>query len=381
MDNPDERDEYIKHIRRFRETLVLGQDAFLPEAQGAVWDLRDPTNIVPLDYGSKIRTHLGVEYISELLASCRDRGMVSQVCDTGANFGADVVLQIVLQPHLTTLAPGYTRVDAKLKRLEGEGYLEFVDWLGFLPCRFIQQGTRARKYEPDRPRRISDAGGPHLELYCNGGFLVVPLNDATRGIPECENPSDKAYQYGNDRECTTGCLGAAALPVPCDSTRRLQRLPWEPKANVPDVLHGTMVIMYMAHVFGLRIHVIGGDWKDMFNRFALAPWEIWKGDFAFLRLGAPPALGVVLEYTLGYGYSNASNLCQRFANDVFEALTVQMHGADAAFFASPERTSAECALVERRRAISASTGREQCALCSVRRSRLHRRLFCHHRRH
>ena len=40
-------------------------------------------------------------------------------------------------------------------------------------------------------------------------------------------PSDKSYQYGNDRECTTGCLGAAALPVPCDSTRRRQRLPWE----------------------------------------------------------------------------------------------------------------------------------------------------------
>ena len=85
MDDPNERGEYIKHIRRFNETLVLGQDAFLPEAQGAVWDLRDPNNTVPLDYDSKIRTHLGVEYINELLASCRDRGMVSQVCDTGAN--------------------------------------------------------------------------------------------------------------------------------------------------------------------------------------------------------------------------------------------------------------------------------------------------------
>ena len=62
---------------------------------------------------------------------------VPQVCDTGANFNADVALQTVLQPHLTTLAPGYTCVDAELKRLEGEGYLEFVDWLGFLPCRFI----------------------------------------------------------------------------------------------------------------------------------------------------------------------------------------------------------------------------------------------------
>ena len=69
-DDPDERDEYIKHIRNFNETLVLGQNAFLPEARGVVWDLRDPNNIIPLDYDSAIRTHLGVEYLSELLAGC-----------------------------------------------------------------------------------------------------------------------------------------------------------------------------------------------------------------------------------------------------------------------------------------------------------------------
>ena len=66
------------------------------------------------------------------------------------------------------------------------------------------------------------------------------------------------------------------------------------------------------------------------------------------------------------GYSNASNLCQRFANDVFGALAVQMHEANAGFFASPQRTSAERALIERRRAISASTGRKQCALFAAR---------------
>ena len=59
-----------------------------------------------------------------------------------------------------------------------------------------------------------------------------------------------------------------------------------------------MVIVYMAHVVDLRIHVIGDDWKDLFNEFALAPWEIWKVGFAFLRLGAPRALGGILEYTL-----------------------------------------------------------------------------------
>jgi hypothetical protein len=54
------------------------------------------------------------------------------------------------------------------------------------------------------------------------------------------------------------------------------------------------------------------------------------------------------------------------ANGVFDALTVQMHEADTAFFASSQRTSAERALIEWRRAISASTGREQCALFAAR---------------
>ena len=56
-----------------------------------------------------------------------------------------------------------------------------------------------------------------------------------------------------------------------------------------------MVIMYMAAVFKLRIHVIGDDWKDMFNQFVLAPWGFGEVGFAFLRLGAPRALGVVLD--------------------------------------------------------------------------------------
>ena len=362
MDDPAEREEFIKHIRQFNETLVLGQDAFLPEAQGIVWDVRDVNNIVPLDYGSEINTHFDVAYLGELLGGCRDRDMVSQVCETGANFGADVAMQIVLQPHLTTLAPGYTRVDTELKRLEGEGYLEFVEWLGFLPCRFIQQGTRARKLEPDRPRRISDAGGPHLLLVCKLGIVVVPLNNAIRDIPDSENPADDTYQFGNDRMSTTGCLGSASIPVPSDSTRRRARLPWESKPHVPDVLHDTMVIMYMAAVFKLRIHVIGDDWKDMFNQFVLAPWELWKVGFAFLRLGAPRALGVILEYTLGYGYANASNLCQRFANGVFDALSANMHAADVDFFSDVRRTPAERRLIARRRVVSGITGREECAL-------------------
>ena len=55
-------------------------------------------------------------------------------------------------------------------------------------------------------------------------------------------------------------------------------------------------------------------------------------------------MGVILECTLGYGFANASNRCQRFANGVFEAIAAQMHDADRTFFSSSSRTPAERAL-------------------------------------
>ena len=81
--------------------------------------------------------------------------MASQVTSTGADFAADVNLQIYLAPYLTALAPGYELVSKDIKRLAAAGYVEFINYLGFLPCRFIQQGTHFRKLESERSRRIS----------------------------------------------------------------------------------------------------------------------------------------------------------------------------------------------------------------------------------
>ena len=179
-----ERDEYIKSVRNFTNILVLGQDAFKPEARNLVWDIRDLANIKLLDYHAKLDSHFDLDYLAELLDGCADRSMVSQVTSTGADFAADVALQIYLAPHLTTLAPEYELVSKEIKRLVEAGYVEFISYLGFLPCRFIQQGTRARKLEPERPRRISDAGGPRGEpLFGKLGIQVIPLNDVIRDIP------------------------------------------------------------------------------------------------------------------------------------------------------------------------------------------------------
>ena len=365
-----ERDEYIKSVRNFTNVLVLGQNAFKPEARGFVWDIRDLANIRLLDYHAPLSSHFDLDYLAELLDGCADRSMVSQVTSTGADFAADVALQIYLAPHLTTLAPGYALVSKEIKRLAKAGYVEFMNYLGFLPCRFIQQGTRCRKLEPERPRRISDAGGPRGEpLFDSLGVQVIPLNDAIRNIPLSEHPDDKSYQFLNDTERTTGILGSEGLLPPRPTARIRKRLPWEAKPHIPDVLHNIMVLMYAARVFSLDLYVVTDDWKDMFNQFRLAPWELWKVGFAFGHLsdtiGDKTVLGVVLEYTLGYGFANASNLCQRFANGVFDAISKQMHEADRSFFSASVRTDSERQYIAQRRALSALTGREECALFSM----------------
>ena len=50
--------------------------------------------------------------------------------------------------------------------------------IGLLPIRCTAQGTRARKLQPEKPRRIADAGGPHKTLFDKLKRPVVPLNVA-----------------------------------------------------------------------------------------------------------------------------------------------------------------------------------------------------------
>jgi hypothetical protein len=65
-------------------------------------------------------------------------------------------------------------------------------------------------------------------------------------------------------------------------------------------------------------------------------------------IGNKTILGVTLECTLGYGFANTRNLFQRFANGAMDAVDIQMHEADAEFFASDDRTPAERAYIARR---------------------------------
>ena len=379
---PDEREDFLKRWRKWRTPLCLGQDAFLDDAQGIVWDVRARTKdgyYVPLDYDAARCTHLGLEYLRTFFARSRDKDMVAQLCETGVRFDAEVPLQICLMPHLISLPLGYKRVDKELHRLASDecGYVEWLRWMPFLPNRSIMQGAVARKLEPDRPRRISDAGCWRHPLCDYEGVDFIPLNTAiaAKSALKVSDDSDElmAYAYNNGRVVTTGTLGDGACEL-SPSTRPHTKVPPEIKPRLEDVMHDCVVLKHLGEVFQLPLIAISHDFKDFFNQFELAPWELWKVGFPWVRAadaarardsGTAPQFAWVHERSLGFGYENASNFAQRVAWAIMEEMARRMDELDVDFFANTgAMTEPQRALVEVRRALSARSGRQELRLFS-----------------
>jgi hypothetical protein len=111
--------------RRTHNTpLAIGQEYFWPEARGVVWDLRQfhagTGPISPLDFNAPIKTGFDLDFVARELGDWPDRELVDMV-QHGAQFKADVELQIVLSPHLVSLAVGFTNVDKGIQKLRDIG--------------------------------------------------------------------------------------------------------------------------------------------------------------------------------------------------------------------------------------------------------------------
>ena len=100
-----------KRPRRQAKPLVIGQDGFLPEARHIVWDLenmlvdeRGPY-FAPVDFTEATGTSLNTEFLDKALEHCDDQGLRSMLVH-GFVSGFDAELQIVVLPHLLSLALG-----------------------------------------------------------------------------------------------------------------------------------------------------------------------------------------------------------------------------------------------------------------------------------
>lgn len=364
----EKRTNYLVSFREFKEPLCIGQEGFKDEAQGTVWDMRTKDEngcFRPLDFSAALPTHLDLGYLAELLQASKDKSMVSQITDVGVTFEANVPLQIVLLPHLTSLPPGYKNMDTELVKIRDLGYVAFHEHLPFLPMRHIQQGSVPKANQPLKPRRTSDAGGWRKEGLVDGQMIrPTPLNEAI-GAKNIIGPQEQ-YPYDNDSVITTGCLGIGELPTPAPTSRQFTKLPWESKPGFSDLLHDICVLREIGRTFDLGVLLIGDDFASFFNQFYLAPFDVWKVGFCWalsdmIHTG-DPRLTIVSELSLGFGYSNASNIAQRFAHGIIDALLGIARDLDNAFWDAPERTAEQRSLIAERRKLERLTGRVELTL-------------------
>ena len=104
-----------------------------------------------MDYHAAIDPTFDLDYLKVRLKDYPDQRLLSLLVD-GVRFMADVELQSVFVPHLTSISKGYASVDKELHRLAAEGWYAFYASPPFWPMYFNGQGATARKLEPDRWR-------------------------------------------------------------------------------------------------------------------------------------------------------------------------------------------------------------------------------------
>ena len=217
--------DQVRDMRAFRrglptrtaKPLVIGQDGFVPEARGIVWDtpklhFDDATKpngyFKPLDFDAAPPSHLNNQKFFDMLGPDYNDQELRHMLVTGFFMKIAPPLQIVILPHLLSLADAFDNVDKELDRLASpeNNYLKFIAAnhghidrasdddiclaFGTLPFRANPQGSRKKKHT-EKYRRINDAGAPHQLIYDESGCLCEPLNEYIAKSPTPNGPEVK----------------------------------------------------------------------------------------------------------------------------------------------------------------------------------------------
>ena len=169
------------------------------------------------DFHEPIESHLNLTYLHARLQHYPDQTLVSNVLE-GVRLDADVELQNVLVPHLSSLPFGYASVEKELRRLHGLGWYSFHSSPPFYPMYFNGQGAVPRKLEPDRFRRSTEGGGPRRPTFDASGLQAISINEAShihhmpRHFLDDLRPEFKAWlaQTGPPRRARRPCSGRRA---------------------------------------------------------------------------------------------------------------------------------------------------------------------------
>ena len=338
-----------EHIKRARpRPIAIGQTEFKPWARGRVWDctFEKTECCVVADFHAPILENLNRTELKRRLAHHPDQTLVAHLLE-GARLDADVELQLVLVPHLLSIANGYESVAKELKRLEQAGWYKSFSQIPYIPMYFNGNGAVPRKLEC-RWRRCVEGGGPRQCTRDASGLQAISINDAShiRYMPmhfkTDERPEFRAW------------LRARGLPPEIEELPeeggavRTSKWPKERKPQLAWAMRDMAVFGRAAYLTAQAVYTAGDDAKDYFSQMPMAASELSKVGVIFLdeSSGAEPQLRFISERVLGFGTHGASNIAQRLSDAIMIMYYEDMDAAEEA--EGWARSPAERAWVEGR---------------------------------
>ena len=313
--------------------IAIGQTEVKPWAVGRVYDCtkRHDACCVPVDYSEELHTHLDLDYLRERIGHYSDRALVSYLLD-GVRLEADVELQAVFVPHLTSLPMGWASIMRELERKTSLNWYELYSDLAFFPSYWNGRGAAARKLEPDRWRETTEGGGPRTLVVDASGLRAISINDASRVhhmprhyvVAAAERPEFAAWLQARG-------LPRADEPLSKSPHRRYSKWPKEDKPTLLVVMRNTAIHNRAAAVIGVCVYGWGDDYKDHFNQLTMCISE--RPKMNHILLGPPDEHGhrpllFVSERQLGFGMHPASNIAQRFSDLVLVLFRQDMDAAE-----------------------------------------------------
>ena len=271
--------------RQRPHTCVFGQADLWGWARSLVWDFRrSPQECAsPLDYRSPLNPTLNADFFERELRDYPNQRILGMIVD-GVIYQADVELQTIFVPHLTSLPKGFGAVSKELKRLAAKGWYEFYAHPPFWPGYFNGQGTQARKLELNRPRRTTEGGWPRKETADRSGLRVWPINEASKvyHVPQ--------HYARDERPEMAEWMASRGLPPSQEQLDQLSRshgTKWG-KHHMPtlrDVMQDVATLSRTARRLGMPIYVMGNDVKDYFNHLENAASELPLMNIAWIDDG------------------------------------------------------------------------------------------------
>ena len=287
--------------------------------------------------------------VKRSLAHYPDQSLVSHLL-LGARTDADVELQFVLVPHLTTLPFGFKSVISEVDRLDSYQWYRSFPSIPYAPMYLNGQGATARKLEPDRWRRTTEGGGPRQATFDAGGVRALSLNEAARVYHMPEHfLSDQRPEFLSWLR-QRGLPRANPIP-PSDGRKHPTKWPKEVKPALEDVMRDMAVLGRAAARWDTALYCSNDDIKDYFNHLAVTTSELSKVGVLLDRAdGTGPRF--VSERVLGFGLHGSSNLAQRFSDSLVILYYQDMDAeyfAPGASYSSTERSWLEHRLALQRR--------------------------------